>query len=49
MVLRAIQLGLKIDDLEQITIGDLYDLLTESVNDEVKYATKATKSDFERF
>ena len=49
MILRALQIGLTLDDLESVTIGDLYDILTESSNDDYDYPIKATKSDFERF
>ena len=49
IVLRALQVGLRLDDLEHITVGELMDILTERVNDEYDYPRKATKADFERF
>lgn len=48
-MLRALQIGFRLDDLEQITIGELIDVLTEAANDGVEYPKKATKEDFMRF
>lgn len=48
-MLRAIQLGLKISDLEQITIGELVDMLIENDNDSYEYPIKATQDDFRSF
>ena len=48
-MLRALQIGLTLQDLDEITIGDLMDILVESMNDEYNYPLKATKADFERF
>ena len=42
-------MGIRITDLEQITIGELFDILIESGNDSYEYPVIATKADFERF
>lgn len=49
LVLRALQLGLRLTDLDQITVGDLVDLIIESSNDEYEYPVKATQEDFRSF
>jgi len=48
-MLRALQVGLRLTDLENITVGDLMDLLIESSNDSYDYPQVATKEDFARF
>lgn len=48
-LLRAIQIGLSIDDLEQLDIGMVFDLMIESENDTVKYPYTAEQSDIDRF
>lgn len=47
--LRAKQLGLTIAEMEQMTVGFVIDLITESSNDEAKYTEKATQEDFSKF
>lgn len=49
LVLRALQIGLKISDLDQITVGDLIDMLIENENDSYEYPIKATQDDFRSF
>lgn len=49
LILRALQLGLRLSDLDQITVGDLVDLIIESGNDEYEYPVKATQEDFRSF
>ena len=49
LVLRALQLGLKLNDLEEITLGDLVDMLIENDNDNYDYPVKATQDDFRSF
>lgn len=53
LLLRCKELGLSIDELEQITEGMVLDLLTEKSNDEWyrknKIAYKANQSDFDKF
>lgn len=48
-LLRAVQLGISLSDLELLTIGMVNDMYTEQINDEVKYPIKATQQDFDRF
>ena len=48
-LLRCVQLGLSIRDLELLTIGMVNDMYVESRNDEHKYAVVATQEDFDRF
>lgn len=49
IVLRALQIGLRLSDLEQITLGELIDILIENENDSYEYPTKATQDDFRSF
>ena len=48
-LLRCVQLGLSIRDLELLTIGMVNDMYVECRNDECKYAVVATQEDFDRF
>jgi hypothetical protein len=48
-MLRAIQLGLKISDLDALNVGDVIDMITESGNDSYDWPELATKEDFARF
>ena len=48
-LLRCVQLGLSIRDLELLTIGMVNDRYAESRNDEEKYAVLATQEDFDAF
>lgn len=48
-MLRCIELGLSIDDLENMDFGLVQDMLTEKANDEYKYPYKASQEDFDRF
>ena len=48
-LLRCVQLGLSMADLELLSIGLVNDTYTESRNDDCKYAELATKEDFDRF
>jgi hypothetical protein len=47
--LRAVQLGLHIDDMEVLSMGDVMDVITESSNDGTEYKQVATQADFDRF
>ena len=49
LILRALQIGLKLSDLEQITLGDLVDILIENENDGYEYPIKASQDDFRSF
>lgn len=48
-LLRCVQLGLSIRDLDLLTIGLVNDMFVESRNDDYKYQTLATQEDFDRF
>jgi len=48
-LLRVAQLGLSIDDTKQLTFGMVMDMLIESGNDQIKYDTKASQEDFNKF
>ena len=48
-LLRCVQLGLSMSDLDLLTIGMVNDMYAESSNDECKYATLATQEDMDRF
>lgn len=47
LVLRALQVGLKITDFDFVEVGDIFDLLTESSNDSYEYPKKGTEEDFQ--
>lgn len=46
--LRAKQIGLSMDDLEQIDIGFLFDLMIESENDQCEYPYAAGQGDIDQ-
>ena len=48
-LLRCVQLGLSIRDLDLLTIGMVNDMYVESRNDEHKYAVVAMQEDFDKF
>ena len=48
-LLRCVQLGLSMADLELLSIGLINDMYAESRNDDCKYAQIATQEDFDRF
>ncbi|WP_354368954.1 hypothetical protein [Peptoniphilus olsenii] len=48
-LLRAVEIGLSILDLDLITIGLVSDMYTEKVNDDYKYREVATQDDFDKF
>lgn len=48
-LLRCVQLGISIRDLDLLTIGLVNDMYAESRNDEYKYQEIATQEDFDRF
>lgn len=48
-MLRCIELGLSVEDLEHIDFGLVQDMLTEKMNDEYKYPYKASQKDFDNF
>ena len=48
-LLRCVQLGLSVADLELLEIGMVFDLFTEAANDDCDWAYQATQTDFDRF
>lgn len=48
-MLRCAQLGLDDQALGNMTIGMVYDMLTEKNNDQEKYPYRATQEDFDNF
>ena len=48
-LLRCVQLGLSMGDLDFLTIGLVNDMFTERENDEFKYDSLATQEDFDAF
>lgn len=48
-LLRCVQVGISIHDLEYLTIGLVEDMFTEQGNDQCSYAYKATQDDFDKF
>ena len=47
-LLRCVQLGLSMADLEMLSIGLINDMYSESRNDDYKYAELATQEDFDK-
>lgn len=47
--LRCCQLGLSMSDLDYLTMGMVYDMLTECNNDNYDYSIKATQDDYDNF
>ncbi len=48
-MLRCAELGLTEHDLDNMTVGMVYDMLTERANDAEKWPYKATDDDIEFF
>ena len=48
-VLRAVQMGLRISDLDSLEYGFVIDMMTESANDDYNYRPLANQEDFDRF
>lgn len=48
-ILRAFQMGLKMDDLDSLEYGTVIDMMIESGNDDCEYTQVATQEDFDRF
>lgn len=48
-VLRAVQMGLNVADLDSLEYGVVMDMMTEAANDDCDYRTVATQEDFDRF
>ena len=48
-LLRCVQLGISIRDLDLLTIGMVSEMYAESRNDDVKYRQVAVQEDFDKF
>ncbi len=48
-LLRCIQLGICLCDLDLLTIGMVNDMYAENSNDDCKYSDIASQEDFDRF
>lgn len=48
-MLRCVELGLSLEMMERITVGDVYDMLTEKGNDNEDYPLAATQDDIDGF
>jgi len=48
-MLRCVQIGIAISDLDYLTIGMVDDMFIESANDEYNYPYLANQDDFDNF
>ena len=48
-LLRCVEIGLSMDDLEELDLGMVYDLFTEKANDSYEWKELATQADFDKF
>lgn len=48
-LLRAVQMGLTLDDLDGLEYGTVVDMMTEQANDGCNYNAVATQEDFDRW
>ena len=48
-LLRAAQLGLSVSDLDTLSMGMVFDMCAEALNDGEEYPVLATQDDFDRF
>ena len=48
-LLRCVQIGLTLSDLDLLTIGMVNEMFIEKDNDEATYEYTATQDDFDRF
>lgn len=48
-LLRCVQLGISIRDLDLLSIGMVNDMYAENSNDQCKYKEIATQADFDNF
>ncbi len=48
-LLRCVELGISIRDLDLLTIGLVLDMWSEKATDNVAYSKVATQEDFDRF
>ena len=48
-MLRALQAGIRITELDELDEGMVMDIITEAANDRCEYREVASQSDFDRF
>lgn len=48
-LLRCVEVGISIQDLDLLTIGLVLDMWTEKANDDMKYEQVAQQEDFDKF
>ena len=48
-LLRVVQIGLKIEDLDFLEYGEVLDIFIEEHNDHEEYEQLATQEDYDRF
>lgn len=48
-LLRCVELGISIRDLDLLTVGMVLDMCAEKANDNTEYRVVATQEDFDRF
>lgn len=48
-LLRCVELGLSMADLEDLDMGMVFDMLTEKTNDDYDYPQIAAQADFDKF
>lgn len=48
-LLRCVQLGLPMSDLDLLDVGMVYDMMIENANDSEEWDVIATQADFDRF
>lgn len=49
LMLRALEAGLSVADLDYLSVGMVYDIMTERSYDDSGFIRKATQKDFDRF
>ena len=48
-LLRCLQIGLSLRDLDLLTVGMVNDIFVENMNDDYDYKELATQEDFDKF
>ena len=48
-MLRVAEMGISFRDLALVSVGMVFDMMTESSNDSYQYPYRATQADFDKF
>ena len=48
-LLRVVQMGLSLSDLDKLEVGMIFDMITEFANDHEEYDLLPTQDDFDKF